>query len=301
MQSCEYAATHRLVHAGACKKIRTFSQLITGLQEQAKDIKLSELYHNILDKTDYVIKLKGENTPEAMARIDNLEEFNNAIMQFEKERGDEASLQSFLEEMALVSDVDNMDESEHTVTLMTLHISKGLEFPNVFIVGMEEGLFPSARSYEGGDPDALEEERRLAYVGMTRAKENLFLTYARTRRVWGQEQSHPPSRFITEIPEKYLKSETSIRAPKFISRSNYGKPKHVYDDFDTMPDYENFSNEYSDEASGYNKGMKVRHPTFGAGTIYSVEGKGEMQKVGVLFQNKTLKKFVIKYARLEII
>ena len=176
--------------------------MMDEIRAKATDLSTSEIYHLILDETQYVQRLKDENTPESLARVDNLEEFNNAILQFEQERGEEASLQSFLEEMALVSDVDGMKDQDDSVTLMTLHISKGLEFPNAFIVGMEEGLFPSARSFDNSDPDRLEEERRLAYVGMTRAEQNLFLLYARTRRVWGQEQQHAPSRFIEEIPEQ---------------------------------------------------------------------------------------------------
>ncbi|MCB0356185.1 MAG: ATP-binding domain-containing protein, partial [Bdellovibrionales bacterium] len=268
-----------------------------------------------LQATEYVLKLKGENTPEAQARIDNLEEFNNAIAQFEKERGEEASLQSFLEEMSLVSDVDQMEDSDNSVTLMTLHISKGLEFPNVFIVGMEEGLFPTGRALDEADIDAIEEERRLAYVGMTRARENLYLTYARTRRVWGQEQQHPPSRFIDEIPKDFTQFESSLGQAKFLNRhkSQFYNSQNFYQkdpqtfsssvsrstNFDEIPNYEDFSD--LPQKSNYQKGMKVRHPTFGAGTIYLVEGSGDTQKVSVLFDNSTTKKFVIKYARLEIL
>jgi len=189
---------------------------------------------------------------------------------------------------------------------MTLHVSKGLEFPVVFIVGMEDGLFPSARSADSNDPEGVEEERRLAYVGMTRARQKLFLTRARSRRVWGQEQMHPPSRFLKEIPEEYVESNSRVPRSGFMERhaqrfsSPSAKPNM---DFDVMPDYEGTS-DYS-EASGlardYQKGMRVRHPTFGVGNIYQVEGNGEMQKVSVVFHDQTFKKFVVKYARLEII
>ncbi len=313
LDACGYVSEQRLVHAGACKKLRGFKKLIDKLRNESKNLKPTDIYLQILQVTDYVLKLKGENTTEAQARIDNLEEFNNAISQFEKERGDEASLQSFLEEMALVSDADKMDDEDNSVTLMTLHISKGLEYPNVFIVGMEEGLFPTGRSLDQSDPDAMEEERRLAYVGMTRARENLFLTYARTRRVWGQEQQHPPSRFIGEIPKEFIKFASSMSQPKFMDRykkdlgsSDSGYKSRAYkkaedrNSFDETPNYEDFSNEYGED-DGYRKGMKVRHPTFGAGTIYKVEGSGDTQKVSVQFTNAATKKFVVKYARLEII
>ncbi len=319
LQSCEYVADNRLVHAGACKKLRGFLHVIDNLRSSTEGLKPTEVYLQILQATDYVLTLKSENSPEAQARIDNLEEFNNAIAQFEKERGEEASLQSFLEEMALVSDVDQMEDSDNSVTLMTLHISKGLEFPNVFVVGMEEGLFPTGRSLDTSDPDAMEEERRLAYVGMTRARENLFLTYAKNRRVWGQEQQHPPSRFIGELPKECLKIETGVSSSMFLNRHIYKnnsdeefsdsisaysyESKTKRNSYDSVPNYEDFSDLPNElpQKSSYKKGMKVRHPTFGAGTIYLIEGAGENQKVSVLFTNSTLKKFVIKYARLEII
>jgi DNA helicase-2/ATP-dependent DNA helicase PcrA len=316
-------AEQRMVNTGAARKLREFRQLADSLGAKAKSLKLSELFVELLDATEYVIRLKEENTPESQARIDNLEEFANAIRQFEQERGDEATLTNFLEEMALVSDVDNMEESDNALTLMTLHVSKGLEFPVVFIVGMEEGLFPSGRSIDESDPESVEEERRLAYVGMTRARQRLYLTYARARRVWGQEQMQPPSRFLREIPPEYLDSGSRITRPKFLDRykEKYGnlggapvatppprQPSAIrrraganrdVGDFDVMPDYENSSHEVS--GGTFTKGMRVRHPTFGVGSIYAVEGDGPMQKVSVVFHDQTFKKFVVKYARLEII
>lgn len=307
-------AEQRMVNTGAARKLREFRAMMDQLSEKAKSLKLSELFVELLDATEYVLRLKEENTPESLSRIDNLEEFANAIRQFEQERGDEGTLTNFLEEMALVSDVDSMQEGDNFVTLMTLHVSKGLEFPAVFIVGMEEGLFPSARAMDDSDPNSVEEERRLAYVGMTRARQRLFLTHAKVRRVWGQEQMHPPSRFLKEIPENYVISHSRVQRPKFLNRfeEKYGssggaqqdfprrKPLSIVPDFDTMPDYENQSHE-AGGGKDYQKGMRVRHPTFGVGNIYQVEGSGEMQKVSVVFHDQTFKKFVVKYARLEIV
>lgn len=305
-------AEERLVNAGTASKLRKFHQLISLLQEQSQGQRPSEVFLNVLDQTEYVLRLKEENTAESQSRIDNLEELSNAIRQFEQERGEEASLFTFLEEVALVSDIDQTDLDQPSVTLMTLHISKGLEFPVVFIVGMEEGLFPSARSFEGGDPTGLEEERRLAYVGMTRAREVLYLTYARSRRVWGQEQSHPPSRFLKEIPDHYVTGESRIRRPQFLDRyvQKYGdlnsspnpakrNSQKSYQDQDPFPDYENQSHEM--ESRSFEKGMRVRHPTFGVGSIYQVEGNGDSQKVSVVFQDQSFRKFVAKYARLELV
>lgn len=311
-----YVAEQRLVHAGAAKKLRDFHRLIEQMRQGSVDMSPSEIYLGVLDATEYARRLKEENTPESLARIDNLEELDNAIRHFEQERGEEGTLQNFLEEMALVSDADQIDDDPNSVTLMTLHISKGLEYPVVFIAGMEEGLFPSARTFDSADQDGIEEERRLAYVGMTRARERLFLTYARSRRVWGQEQSHTPSRFLDEIPEKYVKKETSVVRPKFMSsysspsfqkKDAYQKPAartSHYEPVDSMPNYEDFGDEsYYDQSSfrEYKKGMRVRHPTFGSGQIFEVEGKGSAQKVSVLFDSKTLKKFITKYARLEVL
>jgi DNA helicase-2/ATP-dependent DNA helicase PcrA len=312
-----YAAEHRLVHSGAARKLREFRNLVDALKAKSKTLKLSELFVELLDATEYVVRLKEENTPESQARIDNLEEFANAIRQFEQERGEEATLTNFLEEMALVSDADAVSEGDNYVTLMTLHISKGLEYPVVFIVGMEEGLFPSSRAIDDTDPSGVEEERRLAYVGMTRARRRLFLSHARTRRVWGQEQNHPPSRFLKEIPASYVHVQSRIQRPAFLDRyrEKYGngggeefprspsmRPERRRPissgepmDFDVMPNYE------AESERSYEKGMRVRHPTFGVGSIYQVEGAGEMQKVSVVFHDQTFKKFVVKYARLEIL
>lgn len=312
LQALRYAVDLKSFNAGTTSKLRRFVDLIDDLAIQSGQFKLSEFYSIVLDKTEYLTALKKEDTPEAEARINNLEELDNAIVQFEKERGDEASLSNYLEEMTLASDLDQQNMEINAVTLMTLHISKGLEFPYVFIVGCEENLFPSGSSDEA-NPSELEEERRLAYVGMTRARKKLWLTHARVRRVWGQEQMNLISRFITEIPKKYYQ-QTSAQ-PQYESSGfaqKYGKwgqasqqddyKQSSYDDGD--PQY--FSDEeYSQieqaqaKKSGYVKGQRVRHPTFGTGSIFSTEGSGDTLKISVVFQDNTIKKFVAKYARLE--
>lgn len=310
----------KLVNSGVIKKLNLFTELIEDLKEKSKTISLGQLYLLVLDKTEYVSRLKQEATPEAESRIENLEELKNAISQFEQERGDEATLTTFLEEIALVSDLHSGEDSQPGVTLMTLHISKGLEFPVVFIVGCEEGLFPSSRAIADSDSFALEEERRIAYVGMTRARKLLHMTHARTRQIWGQEQSLAPSRFLNEIPEEYVDTSSKIKRPSFMSRhsqlSEKTFPRSHYPDknprkpfspfqkqkasslhFDTVPEYENFSDEIS--SSTFTQGMKVRHPTFGVGSIFQIEGEGDNQKISVVFSDHSFKKFVAKYARLE--
>jgi len=297
--------------SGTTSKIRRFLDITEELQVSASQFKLPEFYHILLDRTEYVNALKAEDSPEAKARIENLDELDNAITQFNKERGEEGHLQAFLEEMALVSDVDSLDQEQNSVTLMTLHVSKGLEFPFVFVVGLEENLFPSNRGVDESGREDVEEERRLAYVGMTRARQKLWLTYTRVRRVWGQEQFNPPSRFIKEIPQKLVEFKSAIETPRFLSR--YGaSSEEGHDDnnaFTHSPKFRQNKSDYDsqsfpdyDEGGGsgsFHKGMRVRHPTFGVGSVFATEGSGENLKVSVMFADQTVKKFIVKYARLE--
>lgn len=314
VQAVDKAIADRVLNAGTTGKLRRFIDLLEELGSAKNMYKLQDFYHIVLDRTEYVAMLKKEDSPEAQARLENLDELDNAIAQFVKERGDESGLQSFLEEMALASDVDNLNQEMNSVTLMTIHISKGLEYPYVFIVGCEENLFPSGRKMDQDGEEDVEEERRLCYVAMTRAREKLWMTYTKIRRVWGQEQLNPPSRFLQEIPKAISQFTSGVELPSFVSRfasaggsydsggfgSNGGgglsdrnkmrKPSD--DEYQEFPDYEG-------SRSGYNKGERVRHPTFGVGSIFAIEGEGDQQKVSVMFTDKTIKKFVIKYARLE--
>lgn len=318
--SIQNMINERHFNAGTTSKLRTFLDLIDDLGAQSRAFKLSDFYSIVLDRTGYVELLKKEDTPEAEARISNLEELDNAIAQFENERGEEASLSNYLEELALASDLDSADTQSNAITLMTLHISKGLEYPYVFIVGCEENLFPSLRGDEENQDD-IEEERRLAYVGMTRARQKLWMTHTKMRRVWGSEQMNPPSRFLKEIPKEYTHFSTAVSGfserPSFArqygnsddafgygtysSRRGAGSAKDNYDEFAQTSYDEDYSQVSGtvERASGFKKGQKVRHPTFGVGSIFSTEGAGDTLKISVLFQDNTIKKFVAKYARLE--
>lgn len=350
LEAIKVAVENKVVTAGTLKKLNSFYQLIQKLSAK-KDLPLTDLYMAVLDETAYIQSLQIENTLEAKARIENLEELNNAIVQFSKERQGEATLQSFLEEMSLVSDIDQVDNSFNSVTLMTLHISKGLEFPIVFMVGMEEGLFPGHQKINDADETEMEEERRLCYVGMTRAREKLFMLHSRTRKVWGQDQFHPPSRFLMEIPDDYIQRSQTAARPRFMenfahsssgysshsssggysSGSSYGSggygstgynrgynnsskgatssnkktslPKTVTrKKADPFPDYENVIDDLgSSSEHGLRKGVKVKHPTFGVGSIFEIEGTGDTEKVSVLFRDNTIRKFITKYARLELV
>lgn len=313
-QAAAEAINERLFNAGTTGKIRRFLELMENLSSNARQFSIQEFYQIVLERTEYLQALKAEDNPESEARIQNLEELDNAIEQFAKERGEETSLQGFLEEMALVSDQDSLDEQVNSVTMMTLHISKGLEFPTVFIVGLEENLFPSSRAAgETESEEDMEEERRLAYVGMTRARRKLFLTYAKMRRVWGQEQANLPSRFLKEIPKELVEFKTAVEAPRLFARFGQGaagdepfarpwaasRPATERNRARAGDEHDQSFPDYDGDTGGFQKGMRVRHPTFGVGSIYSTEGAGDQLKVSVMFADHTIKKFVVKYARLE--
>ncbi len=314
IQAASYAVDQREFNAGTTSKIRRFLELMQILREKAQALSLDDFYSELLTQTEYTVKLKLEDSPEADSRLENLEELANAISKFVEERRDEANLQSFLEEMALISDVDSMNDNENTITMMTLHISKGLEYPVVFIVGLEEGLFPSGQSINDESESRLEEERRLMYVGMTRAEKKLTLSYARARKVWGSEQNNPPSRFLKEIPPEFVETQTSQQSSRFMQkyaehsrggsgefRSSNSAPRNSRKTETSHPSYEDFSDESFDDSGDdlYKKGMRIRHPTFGVGTIFKTDGSGESMDVSVVFADNSVKKFRAKYARLE--
>ncbi len=306
----------REFNAGVTGRLRRFVDLIHKLTAKANSLPVLGFYQDLIEDTEYLVSLRHEGSEESLNRIDNLEELANAIAQFQKERGDEADLRSFLEEMALVSDLDSMKDNQNCVTLMTLHLSKGLEYPYVFIVGVEENLFPSSQGSKTLDEDEIEEERRLAYVGLTRAKVQLTLTYARMRKLWGQDHFNPPSRFLKEIPPELTEFSTAVtQRPQFASRYGTqngfagartaggflaapGPGGGVDRDFDAQ-DFPEDDFASSVARTALSRGMKVRHPTFGVGSIFETEGSGEQQKVSVAFADNTVKKFVVKYARLE--
>ena len=187
-------------------ELQNFQRLVKNLQQRKNTCSLSELYLFLLEETGYLNQLKIDPSPEAQNRIANLQEFANVIEQRESADSPSPTLEGFLEEMSLLSESDKTSSQSHSVTLMTLHNSKGLEFNSIFIPGMEEGVFPSFQSL--GDLDREEEERRLAYVGITRARERLVFSYTRKRKVWGKEQFNRPSRFLEEIPSELVNHES---------------------------------------------------------------------------------------------
>lgn len=300
VQASILAIQNKTITSRAVSKLGDFLNLLVSLREKSKTLDIYSLYNEIINDSGYLKELQNDDTVESQSRVENLQEFGNAILRFTETHQDDATLERFLSDMALASDADQNDDADQaSVTMMTLHISKGLEFPYVFMIGMEEGLFPSTQSLEDTSHDRLEEERRLCYVGMTRAEKSLFMSHARTRRQWGDSKMNPPSRFLDEIPDELIETVSQIaRRPSFMSRGNsFSKPSTAFDSF---PDYENFS-DVPDNESPFRKGMRVRHPVFGAGSIYQVEGTGDSTKVSILFTNQTIKKFIAKHANLTIL
>lgn len=267
----------------------------------------SELYEKLLHESGYYESLAAEKTYEAQARIENLEELVSAIKQYESEM-DEPTMTGFLENIALDSAVDESEEPEKEVSMMTIHGSKGLEYPYVFVTGTEETLFPSYRSIESGD-DAIEEERRLFYVAMTRAMKKLYILFAQGRMLWGSVKFNGPSRFLDEIPENYYQWDF------FKANSPFGKQKKkpsngfdYDDDFNQAHDYGEKEVVYSQtftpsktpvQMSTFPEGTMVKHKLYGEGRILESRGVGKEEKIVILFRDGARKKFMAKFAPIE--
>ena len=322
---------------------REFVNVIEELKDKKDKLIISELIKTTLKKTGYTKALEEENTIEAENRIENLEEFLTVAIEFEEEyiEDEENALSQFLEGITLSSDIDNVEETEDSVTLMTLHSAKGLEFPTVFLVGMEEGIFPGYKSIS--EPKELEEERRLCYVGITRAKEHLYLTCSKQRTIFGSTSYNPVSRFLKEIPEDLLEGykvafgEEDNNKNQMFKDSNYtwtygsknngniktyriGEKETVRVGASAKTSQTNtmgfafrtaesfLSNLGKKSASNnqvdlskYEAGVRVYHKKFGEGTINKVEPEGEDLKVDISFDKVGHKRLMAKYANLEII
>ena len=300
---------------------REFIQVIEELKQLKGQIEISELVKETLNKTGYTKALELESTVEAESRIQNLEEFLTVAIEFE-EQAAENTLSDFLESITLSSDIDNLEEEQDSVTLMTLHSAKGLEFPAVFLVGMEEGIFPGYKSI--GEPKELEEERRLCYVGITRAKEYLFLTCAKRRTIFGSTSYNAISRFITEIQDEHLDGLEEIEQKKnneFRDTSytwEYGKVTTSKIDKNEIPKTSknngfqfrtaesflsnlNKKPENDIDLSVYKAGVRVYHKKFGEGIINYVEQEGDDLKVDITFDKVGHKRLMAKFAGLETI
>lgn len=283
-----------------------FAEMILKLKEEEHGI--ADLVDEILSASGYMKALEEEKTEEAEARIENLGQFVSIAVEFEAQQA-ENTLSAFLENLALVTDLDNVDETQDSVLLMTLHTAKGLEFPTVFLVGMEEGLFPSARSFN--EREEVEEERRLCYVGITRAKEHLYLTCAKCRTIFGSTQYSKNSRFIDEIDADCLdgkiekrseyrwKDEEDDELPFRLSSSSYAKSAFNFrtaESFLTQIKVNRTVN-----LDDFKIGVEVMHKKFGKGVITNTEPEEDDLKVDIAFEKAGNKRLMAKFAGLEIL
>jgi len=273
------------------RRFRSFRHLIEELFVFEREHRFDELAAEVVQRTGYLDMLLEESSQEAEARVENVQELLSAIRAF-MERPDDPTLDAFLEEVSLITDIDQWDRGQDAVSLMTLHSAKGLEFPVVFITGLEDGLFPLARSAES--QSELEEERRLFYVGITRAQERLFLTHARKRRFG---YGNVPSRFLREIPQNLVEFAHSEERPRRWRTGTSGgsrKAETPEPEVQVHPAYEDISQ----EALSLEVGSWVVHKNWGRGCIVETEGAGERMKLVVEFEGGAQKKLLVKYAGL---
>ena len=284
----------------AALKIQPFVHLIHEMRLSLADMSMQDLIQAILDKTGYAEDLKHEDTDESEARLENIDEFINKAVTYE-EGAEEPNLSGFLEEVALVADIDSVEDGDNRVLLMTLHSAKGLEFPYVYLAGMEDGLFPSYMSIAADDPtEEIEEERRLCYVGITRAMKELTITCARCRMVRGETQYNNVSRFVREIPSELLARKSVMpREPKKLEvpqNTSYQKAKEVFRTKTFDP--QQFKVVKADKLD-YTVGDQVSHVKFGKGTVLEITEGGRDYEVKVDFERFGVKKMFASFAKLK--
>lgn len=296
-EACERVDEIQGVIPKARAGVAAFVEIVRRLSREMETLSVRDLTAKAMEISGYLDMLRAEKTTEAETRIENLQELLTATQEFEQYSEDK-SLRAFLEGVSLMSDLDAAPEDENAVVLMTLHSAKGLEFPVVFMVGMEEGIFPHSRSAE--DKDELEEERRLAYVGITRAREELYLTHALSRLVYGMQQMNRVSRFVNDIPSEVLDDR---RASHAVPPPWANQPRTTPSLWEQMQK-RNVTGPARrtatpDNATPFKVGQKVRHAKFGTGVIVTAQGAGDDAQVSVAFPDAGVKKLLLAYAKLE--
>ncbi len=286
--------------AKSAPKLMEFTALILGLRDISEAETLDVLIDKVLDLTGYRAMLKAISGPEGETRLENVNELVSSAVEYTASH-EEASLSNFLEEIALVSDIDNYDPDADAVVMMTVHSAKGLEFPVVFLPGLEEGIFPTQLSTY--DPQELEEERRLAYVAVTRAKERLYLTHTRERLLFGKSQYNKISRFVSEIPEELFdvipqKDPSPRRSPEIIINSSKPKPK-ISGEMLKKPFASTAAGTTTGKREQFASGDVVDHPVFGTGMVLSVKPVGPDIMYEIAFDNAGTKKMMGTYAKIK--
>lgn len=293
-----YEAVKEVDFTGVSKKaanaLAEFGNLIKTLTQQQEFLTATDMVEAVLERTGYEEMLKNEQTIESQSRLENLEEFMTVTQDFEKTAEDK-TLIAFLTDLALIADIDRVDEedpdNQEKITLMTLHAAKGLEFPVVFLIGMEENVFPHSRSMM--DNDEMEEERRLAYVGITRAERELYLTHAKMRTLYGRTNMNPISRFINEIPEELIEGIEQARTSMF--GSSFGKSKERPAPMKRKA--ERMQRTTGAESESWGPGDKANHKKWGVGTVVKVQGEGEAMELDIAFPAPTgIKRVLAKFA-----
>ena len=283
-------------------KLDELSELLFELMGEAADVPVKQLLDDVLLKTGYLEELQSSKDPQDESRVENLKEMLSVTEEFAvkcERNGEEPTLENFLADVALVADIDDAELGEEAVTLVTLHSAKGLEFPDVFLVGMEEGIFPHSRTLM--NENEIEEERRLCYVGITRAEKHLFLSNARTRTIYGRTQYYTPSRFLQEVPRNlvHVIKRPVVQRPAMISQVHKPTAKENANWFEQHK--ANFFPRESSAAAGcsFHVGDKVMHKKWGAGTIVTAKAADDGQEVTVAFAGGGIRSLLTKYAKLE--
>ena len=294
----------------AGKSIVRFAETMLNLQKMQEFLPVRDFVETLLDKTGYLAALEAEGTLEADTRIENIKEFLSVAQEFDQSNAEEKNLTSFLTDVSLVSDLDEVDtESQSQVTMMTLHAAKGLEFPIVFIVGMEDGIFPTSRSFL--DENAMEEERRLDYVGVTRAEKKLYLTNAVSRLLYGRTQNNPPSRFLAELDPNTVEEESAASQPTGSGASETGSQfkrtyyrdqrafQPVYTQSQIHPQTQTGYGNSGAEKVAWQPGDKVKHRKWGIGVVVAVSGEGDGLMLDIAFKQQGIKRLLASFAPIK--